>query len=90
MYVERDISSKVDSHPLSPVADITSSDLPATWVAGAIAAVGCLLDNHLLIVFTSGLTVYSPGLVSFAALVGRSRQLTGQSGYWRAPLHRKR
>jgi hypothetical protein len=39
------------------------------------------------VVFTSGLTVYSLGLVSFAVLVGRLRRLTGQSGYWRSPLY---
>ena len=59
----------------------------ATWVSGAIAAVCCLLDSHVLVVFTAGLTVYSLGLVSFAVLLGRLRHLTGQSGYWRSPLY---
>jgi amino acid transporter len=59
----------------------------ATWVSGAIAAVCCLVDTHVLVVFTAGLTVYSLGLVSFAVLVGRLRHLTGQSGYWRSPLY---
>jgi amino acid transporter len=40
-----------------------------------------------LIVIISGLTVYSLAPVSFAVLVGRSRQLTGQRGYWRSPLY---
>ncbi len=59
----------------------------ATWVAGAIGAACCLLDIHTLLVFVSGLTVYSIGLVSVAVLVGRSRRLTGQPGYWRSPLY---
>lgn len=59
----------------------------ATWVSGAIAAVCCLLNVHVLLVFISGLTVYSLALVSYAVLVGRTRRLTGQSGYWRSPLY---
>jgi amino acid transporter len=58
----------------------------ATWVVGVISAACCLLDTHVLVVFISGLTVYSLALVSFAVLVGRSRQLTGQPGYWRSLL----
>jgi amino acid transporter len=59
----------------------------ATWIVGAISAACCLLDTHVLIVFVSGLTVYSLALVSLAVLVGRSRRLTGQPGYWRSPLY---
>jgi amino acid transporter len=59
----------------------------ATWAVGVISAACCLLDTHLLVVFISGLTVYSLGLVSVAVLVGRRRRLTGQSGYWRSPLY---
>ena len=40
----------------------------------------------MLIAFVSGLTVYVLLLVSFAVLVGRSRGLTGQPGYWRSAL----
>jgi amino acid transporter len=58
----------------------------ATWVVGVISAACCLLDTHVLVVFISGLTVYSLGLVSVAVLVGRKRLLTGQPGYWRSPL----
>jgi amino acid transporter len=58
----------------------------ATWAVGVISAACCLLDTHLLVVFISGLTVYSLGLVSIAVLVGRRRRLTGQTGYWRSPL----
>jgi amino acid transporter len=58
----------------------------ATWVVGAISAACCLLNNHMLIAFISGLTVYVLLLVSFAVLVGRSRGLTGQPGYWRSWL----
>jgi amino acid transporter len=59
----------------------------ATWAVGIISAACCLLDTHVLVVFLSGLTVYSLGLVSFAVIVGRRRRLTGQSGYWRSPLY---
>jgi amino acid transporter len=59
----------------------------ATWVIGALSAGCCLLDTHVLIVFISGLTVYSLALVSVAVLVGRSRRLTGQAGFWRSPLY---
>jgi amino acid transporter len=58
----------------------------ATWVVGAISAACCLLNNHVLIAFISGLTVYVLLLVSFAVLVGRLRGLTGQPGYWRSWL----
>ena len=58
----------------------------ATWFISMIAAVCCLLNTHLQVVFISGLTVYSLGLVSYAVLIGRSRQLTGQPGYWRSML----
>jgi amino acid transporter len=58
----------------------------ATGFVSMIAALCCLLDTHLLVVFISGLTVYSLGLVSYAVLIGRSRQLTGQPGYWRSML----
>jgi amino acid transporter len=58
----------------------------ATWAVGLVSAVCCLFDTHLLLVFISGLTVYSLALVSFAVLVGRRRLLTGQAGYWRSPL----
>jgi amino acid transporter len=59
----------------------------ATWVSCAIGAGCCLVETHTLVVFTSGLTVYSLALVSLAVLVGRLRHLTGQSGYWRSPLY---
>jgi amino acid transporter len=58
----------------------------ATWVVGVISAVCCLLNTHVLVVFLSSLTVYSLGLVSLAIIVGRKRRMTGQRGYWRAPL----
>ena len=57
----------------------------ATLAVGAFAAACCLLDSHTLVVFISGLTVYSLGLVSVAVLVGRRRGLTGQPGSWRSP-----
>jgi amino acid transporter len=58
----------------------------ATWTIGIFSAACCLLGTHLLVVFISGLTVYSLGLVSVAVLVGRRRRLTGQPGYWRSSL----
>jgi amino acid transporter len=79
-------------HPMlnSTLAKVhRSSGAPraATWIVGAISAACCLLDTHVLVVFVSGLTVYSLALVSLAVLVGRSRRLTGQPGYWRSPLY---
>jgi amino acid transporter len=59
----------------------------ATVVFTAITAACCLLGTHTLIVFSSGLTVYSLALVSIAVLVGRRRGMTGQPGYWRSPLY---
>ncbi len=58
----------------------------ATLMVGALSAACCLLSTHMLIAFISGLTVYVLLLVSFAVLVGRSRRLTGQPGYWRSWL----
>ncbi len=59
----------------------------ATWAVGLISAACCLFDTHVLLVFISGLTVYSLALVSFAVLIGRRRLLTGQPGCWRSPLY---
>jgi amino acid transporter len=53
---------------------------------GAITAACCLLNTHALVVFIAGMTVYSLALVSYAVLIGRSRRLTGQPGYWRSLL----
>lgn len=58
----------------------------ATWVVGAISAGCCLLNDHTLIAFISGLTVYILMLVSVAVLVGRLRGMTGQPGCWRSWL----
>lgn len=58
----------------------------ATWAVGLISAACCLFDTHVLLVFISGLTVYSLALVSFAVFIGRRRLMTGQPGYWRSPL----
>ncbi len=58
----------------------------ATWAVGAISAACCFVNTHLLVVFVSGLTVYSLGLVSTAVFVGRRRHMTGRLGYWRSPL----
>lgn len=59
----------------------------ATLLVGAFSAACCLLNSHLLVVFTSAQVVYSLGLVSVAVLVGRAKGSTGQRGYWRSPLY---
>lgn len=59
----------------------------ATLLVGALAAACCLLNSHILVVFTSAQIVYSLGLVSFAVLVGRLKGSTGAAGYWRSPLY---
>jgi amino acid transporter len=71
---------------LARVHPTSGAPRAATWAVGVISAACCLLDTHLLVVFISGLTVYSLGLVSLAVLIGRRRHLTGQAGYWRSPL----
>jgi amino acid transporter len=71
---------------LATVHQRSGAPRAATLALGGISALCCLLDTHLLVVFASGLTVYSLALVSLAVLVGRRRRLTGQSGYWRSPL----
>ena len=71
---------------LSRVHAVSGVPRAATLAVGAFAAACCLLDSHTLVVFISGLTVYSLGLVSVAVLVGRRRGLTGQPGFWRSPL----
>ena len=71
---------------LATVNSSSGAPRPATWVVGAISAGCCLLNDHVLIAFISGLTVYVLMLVSFAVLVGRSRGMTGQPGYWRSWL----
>jgi amino acid transporter len=71
---------------LATVHRTSGAPRAATLAVGVISAICCLLDTHLLIVFASGLTVYSLALVSLAVLVGRRRQLTGQAGYWRSVL----
>jgi amino acid transporter len=71
---------------LATVHRTSGAPRAATLAVGLISAICCLLDAHLLIVFASGLTVYSLALVSLAVLVGRRRGLTGQPGYWRSLL----
>lgn len=72
---------------LAGVHGATGVPRGATWAASLFGAACCLLSMHTLVVFLSGLTVYSLALVSSAVLVGRRRGLTGEPGYWRAPLH---
>ncbi len=71
---------------LAAVHSSSGAPRAATWTVGVISAACCFLNTHLLVVFISGLTVYSLGLVSVAVLIGRRRLLTGQPGYWRSPL----
>lgn len=58
----------------------------ATLVVGAFAMACCPLPSHTLLLFLTGLLVYGWSLVCLAVIVGRRRGLTGQPGYWRAPL----
>jgi amino acid transporter len=71
---------------LAGVHVVSGAPRAATWVMGAITAACCLLNTHALVVFIAGMTVYSLALVSYAVLIGRSRRLTGQPGYWRSLL----
>jgi amino acid transporter len=71
---------------LATVHRASGAPRAATLAVGVISAICCLLDTHLLVVFASGLTVYSLALVSIAVLVGRRRGLTGQPGRWRSLL----
>jgi amino acid transporter len=71
---------------LATVHRASGAPRAATLAVGVISAICCLLDTHLLVVFASGLTVYSLALVSVAVLVGRRRGLTGQPGHWRSLL----
>jgi amino acid transporter len=59
----------------------------ATLFVGLISAACCLLSSHVLVVFIAGSFTYIFCLVSVAVLVGRSKRLTGQPGYWRSPLY---
>jgi amino acid transporter len=58
-------------------------------VATILVAVGsaacCLLGSHVLLVFVSGLVVFSLPLVSIAVYIGRRNGLTGKQGFWRSP-----
>jgi amino acid transporter len=71
---------------LATVHQASGAPRAATLAVSLISAICCLLGTHILIVFASGLTVYSLALVSLAVLVGRRRRLTGQAGYWRSLL----
>jgi amino acid transporter len=74
------------SRLLSSVSKASGTPRVATVAVTLLSAACCLLQTHTLVVFVSGLTVYSLGLVSVAVYVGRRRFLTGQSGYWKSPL----
>ena len=59
----------------------------ATVAVAVASALCCLIAAHILLVFMSGLVVYSLALVSAAVLVGRLRGQTGGSGFWRSPFY---
>ncbi len=71
---------------LAKVHGASGAPRVATLAIGVISASCCLLSQHVLVVFSSGLVVYGLGLVSVAVLVGRVRGLTGGRGFWRSPL----
>jgi amino acid transporter len=80
-----EIFNPATNRMLSRVDPVSGVPRAATLAVAAFAAACCLLDSHTLVVFISGLTVYSLGLVSVAVLAGRRRGLTGQPGHWRSP-----
>lgn len=71
---------------LARVDDRSGAPRGATLAVGLFGGACCPLQLHSLIIFLQGLAVYILALVSFAVLVGRTRGLTGQPGYWRSPL----
>lgn len=71
---------------LSRVHAASGAPRAATAAAGILVAACCLLDAHVLLVFSTGMLAYVFGLISAAVLVGRRRGLTGRAGYWRSPL----
>jgi amino acid transporter len=70
---------------LARVHGASGAPRAATCAAGVLTAACCLLDSHVLLVFSTGVLAYVFGLVSTAVLVGRRRGLTGRNGYWRSP-----
>jgi len=72
---------------LAKVHERSGAPRVATLVVGAGAACCCLLGPHVLLVFVSGVIVYSLGFVSMAVLVGRRRGQTGAPGFWRSPCY---
>jgi amino acid transporter len=82
-----DVFHRYLNQVLTRVHLVSGAPRSATLVVGAFSAACCFLSAHVLLVFLSGLTVYGLALVCLAVLVGRARRLTGQAGYWRAPLH---
>lgn len=59
----------------------------ATIVVALASTACCLVPQHVLLVFMSGLVVYALLLVSIAVLIGRMRGRTGGPGFWRSPLY---
>lgn len=74
------------SAALASVHPKSGSPRAATIVVASGSALCCLIPQHVLLVFLSGLVVYALVLVSAAVLVGRGRGQTGRAGFWRSPL----
>jgi len=58
----------------------------ATVTIGVTSAACCAFSTHALVIFGTGLTTFTLGLISSAVLGGRLRGLTGQQNHWRSPL----
>ncbi len=72
---------------LGKVDPVSGVPRVATVVVALGSALCCLISDHVLLVFMSGLIVYALALVSVAVLVGRIRGQTGAPGFWRSPFY---
>ena len=81
-----DISIGLVNHLLAQVHRVSGVPRAATLVIGAFSALCCFLSTHLLVVLFASTTDFILPLVCLAVICGRVRRLTGQQGYWRAPL----
>jgi amino acid transporter len=67
--------------------DARGAPRAATLAVTGFSLACAFIASHVLLVFMTGLLVYGWSLVCLAVLVGRRKGLTGQPGYWRAPLY---
>jgi amino acid transporter len=74
------------SRVLSWVEPKSGAPRGGTLVIGVYTAACCFLNQHLLLIFSSGIVISSLGLVSLAVLVGRRKGLTGGPGFWKSWL----